>query len=231
MKKVPYCVTEEDVREYLSGEFVQAMETKKKTLQSSKITDLIENTFKHFRSGQITSDKVIEVLNEEILSIIFVGDKNTKACKKDKEKCRDPSCPLKRGLATKFDVVRDKYKTRLWPEVLEGATQSEDIIKFAENQMEDGWKNYLQNSKEFGLLANMRGQKSEKNLVPLLQSHLNVDGTPGLLLSGYRVFSSLKNLLKSYNIKLNSSPNENTQQEHDLITVIPDKDRVRDDCY
>ena len=73
----------------------------------------------------------------------------------------------------------------------------------------------------------MRGQKSEKNLVPLLQSHLNVDGTPGLLLSGYRVFSSLKNLLKSYNIKLNSSPNENTQQEHDLITVIPDKDRVR----
>ena len=53
--------------------------------------------------------------------------------------------------------------------------------------MEEGLKKYLQSSPEFGLLSNMRGQKNENNLVTRLQSHLNTEGTPGLIINGYKV--------------------------------------------
>merc|ERR1712106_426348 len=96
----------------------------------------------------------------------------------------------------------------------------EDIIKFAEKKLEENIKKFMSSTDEFSLLSSMRGQKNEKNLVPLLQSHLNLADKPGLLISSYKVFSSLKNLLKGYNINLSRCKNDDTQVEHDNMTII-----------
>ena len=92
--------------------------------------------------------------------------------------------------------------------------------------MKKGLSDYLQSSPEFGLLQNIKGQKCENNLMSILQSHLSIDGNPGLLLNGYKVFSSLKNIFRSYNIKLRNCPNEQTQVEHDIVHIAPDGDQV-----
>ena len=61
----------------------------------------------------------------------------------------------------------------------------------------------------------------------MLQSHLKNDDTPGLLINGFKVFSSLKHLLKSYKIQLSNCKSDQTQVEHDIIYIAPDGDRVR----
>jgi len=228
MKKVPYYLTEDDARDYLNGEFLKAMKIKKEVLNSPEMISFIGNILNRFKDGQMSKDDTVAQLNLKIFDIIFVGEDiptECKACKKGK--CKKLSCPVKRGFKSKSEVVKDLYTTHLWPDLLEKADKSEDITKFAEKKMTESLNQYFQNNPKFSLLANMRGQKSENNIVSLLQSQLDVDGAPSLLISSYKVFTSLKNLLKSYNIKLKRSLNDNKQQEHDIVTFVPVDHRVR----
>ena len=110
-------------------------------------------------------------------------------------KCNNKKCYAKKGLRTRFDIAKEHYKNNLWPSVI--ALKTEEIIKFAEKKLEENIKRFLSSTPEFSLLSSMRCQKNENNLVPLLQSHLDQTQKPGLLISSFRVFSSLKKSSKA----------------------------------
>ena len=65
MKKVPYYVTEDDVRTYLNGEFKRAMQLKKESLCSSKITSVVEDVFDKLKAEEMSLEEAIEQLNDK----------------------------------------------------------------------------------------------------------------------------------------------------------------------
>jgi len=146
-----------------------------------------------------------------------------KKCEK-KLKCPNKRCPVKKGLKTKLDVARDHYQNQ-WKSLLQTVNTCEDVIEFSKQKLQENIKRYLSGTPEFSLLSSIRGQKTENSLASLLQSHLCE--TPGLLLCGYKVFSSLKNILKSYDIKLSKCLNDKTQVEHDIINIVPTETKVK----
>ena len=54
MKTVDNSVTKEDVRNYLQGEFKDALKQKKDSLRSDKITNIVEDIFKRFKEEKIS---------------------------------------------------------------------------------------------------------------------------------------------------------------------------------
>jgi len=226
VKKVPYCVTEDDVRNYLSGEFKDVLQKKRDDLNSLNIRQIVETVLKQFKTGKMTLIEASELLNERILDIVFIGENSKIDCKKceKKLKCPNKRCPVKKGLKTKLDVARDHYQNQ-WKSLLQTVNTCEDVIEFSKQKLQENIKRYLSGTPEFSLLSSIRGQKTENSLASLLQSHLCE--TPGLLLCGYKVFSSLKNILKSYDIKLSKCLNDKTQVEHDIINIVPTETKVK----
>ena len=227
--KVPFYVTENDVKKYLSDEFKRVSDNKRNMLSSANIKTKVIKILQKVENLNLSIEKASELLNEHILDIVFVGEKDKIVCKKceHKLKCTNKKCPAKIGLRTKFDVAKNHYQKNLWPCAMNRSLVPEDIIKFAEKKLEENIKRFMSETSEFSLLSSMRGQKNENNLVSLLQSHLNNLQQPGLLINSYKVYSSLKNLLKRYGIKLSLSKSDETQVEHDNMTIIPLKDEVR----
>ena len=229
MKKIPYSVTESDLKKYHSRVFEDILNAKRKALASSKIKAGVEKCFTSYKKGEINLEHTSDLLNDNLLDIIFIGENSKTSCKKCEKKLKCPmkNCSVKKGFTSKLDVVRDYYKKHQWPCAISSATKSDDILRFSEQMIKENIKKYLTSTPLFSLMSSMKGQKTEYNLVHLLQSHLSTSATPGLLISNYKVFSSLKNLLKAFNINLSKSPSDNTQVEHDILSIIPEKDRVR----
>jgi hypothetical protein len=107
MKKISYFVTEDDVRKYLNGEFIDALKNKREELNSEEIKNVIENMFKRFRKGKMTLMEASELLNDNILDIIFIGENSLNVYKKceNKLKCPNKKCPVKKGFKKKLDVA------------------------------------------------------------------------------------------------------------------------------
>ena len=93
MKKIPYYVTEDDVRKYLNGEFIDALNNKREELNSEEIKNVIENMFKRYRKGKMTLLEASELLNDNILDIIFIGENSLNVCKKCDNKLPHISIP------------------------------------------------------------------------------------------------------------------------------------------
>jgi hypothetical protein len=84
------------------------------------------------KSIKIFGDSVVicddeAITQEKILHIIFVGKNSQtecKACKKESV----TECPVKKGLMTKFDIMKDAFKVKLCPKVLRKASNNEKKV-------------------------------------------------------------------------------------------------------
>ena len=133
--------------EYWHGEFTDAIEKRKDKLRSSEVVNVVNDVFEKYKQKNIVTGQAVEALNNTILDIIFVGENSPTDCKACKKKsCKKKDCPVKKGLKSKKDVLRDVYSSRLWPDILNKASSSEEILKFAEKNMQKGLEEYLQSS-------------------------------------------------------------------------------------
>ena len=106
----------------------------------------------------------------------------------------------------------------MWPDIFSKVSSSEEILKFLEKNMQKGLEEYLQSS------PFSKHQWAEEWEQP--DVYVTVSA-PGLLINGFKVFSLLKHLLRSYKIQLSNCKSDQTQVEHDIIHIAPDGDRVR----
>ena len=106
-KKVPFYVTENDVKEYLAGEFQSVLKLKRGDLCSQGIKNKVKEISENLKDNKLSIEQASDMLNEHILNIIFIGDKNQSSCKKcaNKAKCPNKKCHAKKGLGTKFEVA------------------------------------------------------------------------------------------------------------------------------
>ena len=164
-KKVPYCITEDDVKNYLNGQFKEVLQNKRDELESSTLRNVLKNLLKRFRKGKLTEEKALELLNENILDIIFLGEDSKLSCRKCDSNARCPSktCPVKKGFCTRFEIFKEPYQNQ-WKHLLSCATDEEDILEFAVKELEANIKKYLSSSPEFSLLSSVRSQKYEIKL-------------------------------------------------------------------
>ena len=89
-KKLDHSVTEEDVRDYLKGEFKEAFNRNKEKLRSPKIANMVKSIYNRLKDRKLILSQAIEELNGAILDLIFVGDNTPTDCKlcKNKKKTR-----------------------------------------------------------------------------------------------------------------------------------------------
>ena len=221
-KKIPYFVTEDDTRLHLTEMLDEIMKVKKDTLESSETTEKVNDIFNRFKDKSITDDEASDKLNAILLEIIFVEDKYSKASCKicQKENVEESCCHAKLRL-------KETYRKWRWPQVLKSAKQGKDIMSFAKLELEKNSKKLLKRSPTFDVLSKITGQKGENFIQSKLRSHLNVSGQAGILIGGFRVYSSLKNLLNGLEIKLKGCHQEKNQVEHDNLTIIPVHGKVR----
>ena len=73
-KHVPYSVTEDDVRDWLKGEFQEVKKQKREKMVTPETKLTVDGIFKRFKDKQISLEEANELLNTKLLVIILVGE-------------------------------------------------------------------------------------------------------------------------------------------------------------
>jgi hypothetical protein len=73
-KHVLYSVTEDDVRDWLKGEFKDVKKQKRDQIMSAEMKVTVDGFYKRFKDKKISLEEANELLNTKMLDIILVGE-------------------------------------------------------------------------------------------------------------------------------------------------------------
>lgn len=232
-KHFPANHTEKDLSEYLTEVYNEVVQSRVTLLKDKE--QLVEMTMTKMRNGRISYQGAVQELLKQLIDVVFIpqeeNDKAAVESGKSKKRKRSKKTNVKDTAKKEYEAkFTDRLKMIVGPNIT-----TRDVMDMAKESVQIGADRFVVAGKKetkgkWGGLTNRTGKKAEIKFAETL--HEAFKDQAGLVLTGFKAYAYLGKYLKALGVHMKYATDSDLREvEHDTITIIPTKDKVKVDIF